>query len=86
MMSSSSRSQVGCLLLMILLSVSVLRDGVLGGRYVKVTLVDEYVLQSPPCWRKSCINNNETDGDGGSYSFETVHREVPSSPDPLHNR
>lgn len=75
---SISRTQMGCLLL-ILLSTSVLKHEVLGARYVQEM---EHVLNySPVVWRKSF--GNETD-DGGS--FDTVNREVPSSPDPLHNR
>ncbi|RDY13268.1 hypothetical protein CR513_01855, partial [Mucuna pruriens] len=74
---SISRSQVGCLLL-ILLSISVLNHQVLGARHVKEEV--EHVLNKSTAWRKSFTN--ETNGS----SYATVNRVVPSSPDPLHNR
>ncbi|TKY61485.1 hypothetical protein E2542_SST11336 [Spatholobus suberectus] len=74
---SISRSQVGCLLL-ILLSISVMNHQVLGARYVKEV---EHVLNKYAVWRKS-FSSSETNG--GSYA--TANRVVPSSPDPLHNR
>ncbi|KAG4913936.1 hypothetical protein AAZX31_19G221700 [Glycine max] len=74
---SISRSQVGCLLL-ILLSISVLNHQVLGARYVKEEV--EHLLNKSAVWRKSFTN--ETKGD----FYGTVNRVVPSSPDPLHNR
>ena len=71
-----SRTQVGCLLL-ILFSISCLNHKVLGARYGKE--VDEHVHKFQ-VWRKSFTHETPE----GSY--ETVNREVPTSPDPLHNR
>ncbi|KAK7397216.1 hypothetical protein VNO78_18383 [Psophocarpus tetragonolobus] len=75
MMVDNSRTQVGCVLL-ILLTISVLNHQVLGARFVKEV---EHVLNKSALWRKSF--KNETNGD----SYATVNRVVPSSPDPLHN-
>ncbi|KAK7258849.1 hypothetical protein RIF29_24437 [Crotalaria pallida] len=72
---SISRTQMGYLLLM-LLSISVLNHEALGARHVEKM---EHVHNSE-VWRKSSTNEK----DGGS--FATLNREVPSSPDPLHNR
>ncbi|KAG5044306.1 hypothetical protein AAZX31_03G218300 [Glycine max] len=75
---SISRSQVGCLLL-ILLSISVLNPQVLCAWFVKEEV--ENLLNKSAVWRKSFTN--ETNGD----FYGTVNnRVVPSSPDPLHNR
>ncbi|KAK7337796.1 hypothetical protein VNO77_18383 [Canavalia gladiata] len=71
-----SRFQVGCLLL-VLLSISVLNHQVLGARYVKEEA--EHVLNKSQVWKRRFMNETN----GGSYV--TVNREVPSSPDPLHN-
>ncbi|KOM52877.1 hypothetical protein LR48_Vigan09g153600 [Vigna angularis] len=74
---SISRSQVGCLLL-VLLSISVLNCEVLGGRYVKEEM--EAVQNKYGTGRKGFVNETNE----GSYA--AVNRVVPSSPDPLHNR
>ena len=74
-----SRSQVECFLLIILLSISGLNHAVLGARAVK----EELESQAAVLWRKS-LSSTETDGAG---SFATGdNRQVPSTPDPIHNR
>nr|KYP43353.1 hypothetical protein KK1_035200 [Cajanus cajan]KYP74342.1 hypothetical protein KK1_007017 [Cajanus cajan] len=75
---SISRTQMGCLLVLILVLFSrfCLSHGALGGGCGKEV---EHTHKFP-VWRKSF--RHETTG--GSY--KTVNREVPSSPDPLHNR
>ncbi|KAJ7977985.1 CLAVATA3/ESR-RELATED [Quillaja saponaria] len=70
-----SRTQVGYLLL-IFLSISALNHEASGTRYLKI----EVHLEKPPVWKK--ISTNETE----EGFFATVNREVPSCPDPLHNR
>jgi len=74
---SISRSQVGCLLVL-LLSISVLNCQVLGARFVKEEM--EHVMKNYEVWRKGFANERNE----GSYA--AVNRVVPSSPDPLHNR
>ena len=74
-MMSISRSQVGCLLL-VLLSISSLTSQILGARYVK----EEVEFNKYEVWRKGFTNETNE----GSYA--AVNRVVPSSPDPLHNR
>ncbi|KAI4301804.1 hypothetical protein L6164_035048 [Bauhinia variegata] len=71
-----SRTQLRYFLL-ILLSISILKDGGVGARYVKERVM---LLDKTPVWTKGFTDQT----DGGS--FVTVNREVPSSPDPLHNR
>ena len=71
-----SRSQVVCLLL-ILLSISSLHHGVLGARYLKEK---EENLEKPQVW------SSGSSKDAVEGFFATVDREVPSCPDPLHNR
>jgi hypothetical protein len=70
-----SRSQVVCLLLL-LSSISALHHEVLGARHLKEKVKN---LEKPQVWKKSSSAE-----DGGI--FATVKREVPSCPDPLHNR
>jgi hypothetical protein len=67
---SISRSQVKCFFL-IVLSISVLNHHqVLEARYVKVKMEHQ----------------NETEIAPGEGCYTAVNRQVPSSPDPLHNR
>lgn len=68
---SISRSQVGCLLL-VLLSISVLNCQVLDARYVKEEM--------------EAVQNKYEANETNEGSYATVNRVVPSSPDPLHNR
>ena len=78
---SLSKAKVRCSLLIILLSISAFYNGVDGARYLKEQAEDKN--QEP----KNAINNNlqvsDTEGNG---FFATIHREVPSGPDPLHNK
>nr|AFK42688.1 unknown [Lotus japonicus] len=76
---SISKTQVGYLLvlfLVILFSSYCLNHGVLGAEYGKEV---EHVHKFP-AWRKSFSHGTSR----GAYA--AVKREVPSSPDPLHNR
>lgn len=70
---------------MILLSILAINiDGALGAR---ILLLNEKVigqdLEKVPVWNNESSNNN-SNGDEGF--FATINREVPSCPDPLHNR
>ncbi|EEF49822.1 conserved hypothetical protein [Ricinus communis] len=74
-----SKAKVGCLCLLIMLSTSVFQNGVDGARCLKKV---EDNKEEPK-------NNNQeqsydTTGDNGFVA--TINREVPSSPDPLHNK
>ncbi|XWS57550.1 hypothetical protein CRYUN_Cryun09bG0184100 [Craigia yunnanensis] len=71
-----SRGLVGYLLL-ILLSISALHHGVLGARF----LVEKFEDQEKP--QETWKENPDSGTDG---FFATINREVPSCPDPLHNR
>ncbi|KAF7817892.1 CLE17 protein [Senna tora] len=73
---SISRAQVGCFLL-ILLSLSGLNLKAMDARYVEEEMERVHKFQ---VWRKRFSSQT------GAGSFATVDREVPSSPDPLHNR
>ncbi|KAK2972487.1 hypothetical protein RJ640_017659 [Escallonia rubra] len=65
--------------LLISLTISAIQSGALGARYLEdYTLEDGEISES---WRKS---STKTPGDEGFVA--TINREVPSSPDPLHNR
>lgn len=70
-----SRSQVGCLLLTFLI-ISALNREVYGARHPKEKVEN---LEKPQVWKQG---SNKEDED----FFATINREVPSSPDPLHNR
>ncbi|KAF3454460.1 hypothetical protein FNV43_RR04907 [Rhamnella rubrinervis] len=74
-----SRSSQALGLLMILFSISAIHYGVSGARLLTEKV--EEVLAKPPVWSKSSENMN---GDEGF--FATINREVPTCPDPLHNR
>ncbi|XVF06112.1 hypothetical protein REPUB_Repub06bG0019800 [Reevesia pubescens] len=67
-------------LLLILLSISALNHGVLGARFLteKLEMEDEEI-KPQKTWKEN--PENGTDG-----FFATINREVPSCPDPLHNR
>ncbi|GKV20659.1 hypothetical protein SLE2022_082410 [Rubroshorea leprosula] len=74
-----SRGLVGYLLLF-LLSISALYDGrVLGARNLREKLEDD--VEKSETLEENSKNNN---GDEGF--FATINRQVPSCPDPLHNR
>ncbi|XWS58210.1 hypothetical protein CRYUN_Cryun08bG0015100 [Craigia yunnanensis] len=64
-------------LLLILLSISALNHGVLEARFLTEKLEDQEKPQKT--WKEN--PDSGTDG-----FFATINREVPSSPDPLHNR
>jgi hypothetical protein len=70
-----SRSQVVYLLL-VLLTISALHHEVLGARYLNKKVED---LEKTQVWKKGSFVKDEG-------FFATVNREVPCSPDPLHNR
>lgn len=61
--------------MMIFISILAMQHGVLGARL----LSEKVEVDKPQVWNRSPIN-----GDEGF--FATVNREVPSSPDPLHNK
>ncbi|XVF41943.1 hypothetical protein PTKIN_Ptkin01aG0321300 [Pterospermum kingtungense] len=74
-----SRGLVGYLLLM-LLSISALHHGVLGARFLTEKHLED---QEKPqqTWKENPDSGSNSDG-----FFATINREVPSCPDPLHNR
>ncbi|XVE89696.1 hypothetical protein DITRI_Ditri20bG0016700 [Diplodiscus trichospermus] len=72
-----SRGSVGYLLL-ILLIISALHHEVLAARFLTEKLEDEDMAQRN--WK-----GNPGSGTDDGY-FATIDRQVPSSPDPLHNR
>ncbi|KAK8486408.1 hypothetical protein V6N13_090855 [Hibiscus sabdariffa] len=69
---------VGYILLMFL-SISALNHGVLGARFLTGKLEDEEET-AQRSWKDQNLDE-ETQG-----FFATINREVPSSPDPLHNK
>ncbi|KAG5232486.1 CLAVATA3/ESR-RELATED [Salix suchowensis] len=71
-----SRSQVGCLLL-VLLSISAFHHGVVGARNLKENLKAMEETQN----EKEGANTEDNNG-----YVANVNREVPSCPDPIHNR
>lgn len=70
-----SRSQAGCLLL-ILLSISALHREVLGTRHLTEKVEDSKTPQ---------VGKDGSNAENEGY-YGAVKREVPSCPDPLHNR
>ncbi|XP_031270031.1 uncharacterized protein LOC116128447 [Pistacia vera] len=81
-----SRNQVQfTLLLLFLLSMSFLGHEALAGRYLQAADTQK---NKPQIWDKSTSSsskNNTVDDDDSSF-VATINREVPSCPDPLHNR
>ncbi|XAR52585.1 hypothetical protein NMG60_11020731 [Bertholletia excelsa] len=78
-MSVSSRSQVGCILLL-LLSISALQKTAMEARHLQERAVEGEEEKKTQPWEKSAFKaTNE-----GFY--ESFKRVVPSSPNPLHNR
>ncbi|EXC15378.1 hypothetical protein L484_001168 [Morus notabilis] len=79
-----SRNQVRSLFMILLSILAINFDGALGAR---ILLLNEKVigqdLEKVPVWNNESSNNN-INGDEGF--FATINREVPSCPDPLHNR
>ncbi|GKV08975.1 hypothetical protein SLE2022_126740 [Rubroshorea leprosula] len=74
-----SRGSVGYLLLF-LLCVSALYNGrVLGARNLSEKLEDD-------AEKSQALKENSKYNNGDEGSFATIDREVPSCPDPLHNR
>lgn len=70
------------LLLLFLLSISFLgHEALAGRRYLEAAETQK----KPQIWNKtSSKNNSQDDNDEGFVA--AINREVPSSPDPLHNR
>ncbi|XVF57425.1 hypothetical protein PTKIN_Ptkin06aG0204400 [Pterospermum kingtungense] len=66
-------------LLLILLTISALNHGVLEARF----LTEKHLKDQEKPQKTWKLENHETVADG---FFATINREVPSSPDPLHNR
>ncbi|KAE8660225.1 putative Protein YIPF1 [Hibiscus syriacus] len=67
-------------LLLMFLSISALNHGVLGARFLKVE-DEEETTTAQRSWKNQQSVDNGTDG-----FFATINREVPSCPDPLHNK
>ncbi|KAE8675378.1 putative Protein YIPF1 [Hibiscus syriacus] len=68
-------------LLLMFLSISALNHGVLGARFLTEKVEDEEeTTTTQRTWKNQSVDNG-TDG-----FFATINREVPSSPDPLHNK
>ncbi|CAL5380788.1 unnamed protein product [Camellia sinensis] len=75
------KSQVGYFLLL-LLSISALHQAALGARYLE-EIKNENPTQTQTQTQLLTKSFNSTTNEG---FFATIDREVPSSPDPLHNR
>ncbi|KAG7968552.1 hypothetical protein I3843_08G160100 [Carya illinoinensis] len=71
-----SRSQVGCLLLTFLI-ISALNREVLGARHPK---------EKAENLEKTQVSKQGSNTEDDQDFFAAINREVPSSPDPLHNR
>ncbi|CAN4108725.1 unnamed protein product [Withania somnifera] len=69
------------LLLMIFVTFSSIQKDVLGGRYLQGNKITEEA-QSPVATKTS--SSSHVGDEGGFVAY--VNREVPSSPDPVHNR
>ncbi|XVE62988.1 hypothetical protein DITRI_Ditri06bG0163700 [Diplodiscus trichospermus] len=69
----------GCFFL-IFLSISALNNGVHGARFLTEKLEDQENKQYQKFWKEN------PDINGTEGVFATINREVPSCPDPLHNR
>ncbi|KAE8678166.1 hypothetical protein F3Y22_tig00111440pilonHSYRG00111 [Hibiscus syriacus] len=67
-------------LLFMFLSISALNNGVLGAKFLREKVEDDEEETTERRWKYQNMDNG-TDG-----FFETVEREVPSCPDPLHNK
>ena len=80
---SIKRCQVGCLC-MILLSFLALQQVVVGARYLQDKVDDGE--KPDDMWSTSRSTNKSTSNDNDQGFVATVNREVPSCPDPLHNR
>ncbi|MBA0860730.1 hypothetical protein Goshw_020601 [Gossypium schwendimanii] len=71
-----SKGLIGYVLL-IMLSISALKNGVLGARLLAEKVEDEEKTERS--WKYQNLDN------GSDGFFATINREVPSCPDPLHN-
>ncbi|KAJ4719479.1 CLAVATA3/ESR-RELATED [Melia azedarach] len=84
------KNQFFCFLLIVLSLSSLYCHGVLAARYVR-DMKEVAENNNRQIWSKSTSSNNPTafasaaDSDDGGF-VATVNREVPSCPDPLHNR
>lgn len=81
MFMSRSTIQVKGLFMILLMSILALHHGVSGARFLLNEKMEDLEKDIVPAWSES---SNNTDGDQGF--FATINREVPSCPDPLHNR
>ncbi|KAK8545429.1 hypothetical protein V6N12_026263 [Hibiscus sabdariffa] len=76
-----SRVSLGYFLLTLLSISALLQHGALGGRFLTERLKDE---ENKP--QKTWKENPDSNGSEAGDFFATINREVPSCPDPLHNR
>lgn len=85
----SRKNQLICILLIVLsLSSLYCNHGVVAARYLKDMQEVAEKNNKPQIWNNKTSSNNAStaaaaDGEG---FFATINREVPSCPDPLHNR
>ncbi|KAE8684113.1 hypothetical protein F3Y22_tig00111151pilonHSYRG00078 [Hibiscus syriacus] len=70
---------IGYLLLMFL-SISALNNGVSGAKFLREKLEDDQAETAQRRWKYENVDN------GTVRFFATVDRQVPSCPDPLHNK
>lgn len=89
-MSTISRRQVIILLSFLMIVLSTILDihGALGARLLyDEKMAGEDLDNKAPVWNESSFQNkNNSNKDGDEGFFATINREVPSCPDPLHNR
>ncbi|KAL4354994.1 hypothetical protein GQ457_06G020680 [Hibiscus cannabinus] len=81
MVSKGVLNLIGCFLLMFL-SISALNHGVLGARFLTEKLEDDEGETAQTTWKYQNLDN----GSGTDGFFATIDRQVPSCPDPLHNK
>lgn len=86
----SRKNQLICILLIVSSLSSLYRHhGVVAARYLKDMQETAENTNKPQIWNNKTSSNNASapsaaDDDGGFVA--TINREVPSCPDPLHNR
>ncbi|PON76386.1 CLAVATA3/ESR-RELATED [Parasponia andersonii] len=79
----STTTQVKVLFMVLLMSILALHHGVSGARLLLHEKMED-LEKKVPAGSTSSESSDNIDGDQGF--FATVNREVPSCPDPLHNR
>ncbi|KAL5783675.1 hypothetical protein ACOSP7_008704 [Xanthoceras sorbifolium] len=92
MSRTSKNHQVLCLLLLMIILISIHGAAVSGARHLK-QMVEQVDIKphDDQIWKESTSNNTtsgagDDDDDDDKGFVAAINREVPSSPDPLHNK